>query len=267
MKWTPPGADLTKASMARVYDYWLGGEHNFPSDQDAARSLMAVDPRVPAMARANRAFLRREVRHMALEGGIRQFLDIGSGIPTQQNVHQIAQAAAPGARVVYVDQDDVAVEHSQLILDGNPGAAAIQADFRDPGAILGHPEVRRLIDFSQPVGLLLLAVLHLIPDRDDPGQILKTFRTSLALGSYLAISHACPDADPDRIAAFQAIYNDRVAGTAVGRTRQQIAGFFDGFTLVPPGLVWLAEWRPDSPGDVPPNPAEFPLLAGVGRLD
>jgi len=252
--------------MARVYDYWLGGEHNFRADQDAARSIMAVDPRVPAMARANRAFLRRAVRYMAGEGGIRQFLDVGSGIPTQQNVHEIAHEAAPGSRVVYVDKDDVAVAHSRQILDRSPHATVIQADLRDPGRILGHPEVRRLLDFSQPVGLLLLAVLHLIPDSDGPEQILKNLRGALVQGSYLAISHACPDVDPDGVAAFQAVYNDRVAGTAVGRTREEIARFLNGFTLVRPGLVRLAEWRPESPADGPEDPADFPLLAGVGRL-
>ena len=263
--WIPPGIDTSKANIARVYDYWLGGSHNFRADQDAARSLIAVEPNTRAVMRANREFLGRAVRFLAREAGIRQFLDIGSGIPTSQNVHQVAQAAAPGSRVVYVDNDDVVVAHSRLMLEDDPDATIVQADVRDPAKILADPETRLLIDFSQPVAVLLVAVLHFIPEADDPARILATLRDSMAPGSYLVICHGCRDANPDVAAAGETVYTSRVAAQVCMRTRPQIARLFDGFTLVEPGLVWLPEWRPDSPADVPENPEQFWGLVGVGR--
>ena len=263
--WVPPGTDTSKANIARVYDWWIGGTHNFRADEDAARALITVEPKIRGMARANRAFLGRAVRFLAAEAGIRQFLDIGSGIPTGHNVHQVAQETAPGSRVVYVDNDDVAVAHSRLLLEGNPDTAVILADIRDPQKILDHPETRRLIDFSQPVGLLLGAVLHFIPDSDGPEQILATLTSPLVPGSYLVVSHACRDADPDVAAAYEAAYSSRVTASSAFRTREQIARFFDGFTLIDPGLVWLPEWRPISPADVPEDPAELWARAGVGK--
>ncbi len=263
--WVPPGVDKTKASIARVYDWWLGGNHNFQVDQDAARAMVAVEPRTRTIALAYRSFLIRAVRYLAGPAGIRQFLDIGSGIPTAQNVHQVAQQVAPGARVVYVDNDDVAVAHSKLLLDGNPDATMIHADLREPQAILDHPETRRLIDFSQPVALLLAAVLHFVPDSDRPEQILATLTSPLTQGSYLAISHACRDADPDVAAEYETAYNSRVAASSAFRTREQITRLFDGFTLLDPGLVWTPEWRPDSPDDVPEDPASLWAVAGVGK--
>jgi trans-aconitate methyltransferase len=263
--WVPPEIDTTKASIARVYDWWLGGKHNFQVDQDAARAMVAVEPRTRTIARGYRSFLIRAVRYLAGPAGIRQFLDIGSGIPTAQNVHQVAQQTAPGARVVYVDNDDVAVAHSKLLLDGNPDATMIHADLREPQAILDHPETRRLLDFTQPVALLLAAVLHFVPDSDQPGQILATLTSPLAPGSYLAISHACRDADPGVAAEYETAYNSRVAASSAFRTREQITRFFDGFTLLDPGLVWVPEWRPDSPDDVPEDPASLWAVAGVGK--
>src|ERR1700734_2479989 len=152
--WVPPDVDTSKANIARVYDYWLGGSHNFRADQDAARTLIALDPNMRTVMRANRAFLGRAVRFLAGQAGIRQFLDIGSGIPTAQNVHEVAQATAPGSRVVYVDNDEVVVAHSRLILQDNPDAAVVQADLREPAKILAAPETQLLIDFSQPVAVL-----------------------------------------------------------------------------------------------------------------
>jgi SAM-dependent methyltransferase len=265
--WVPPGTDTGKANIARVYDWWIGGTHNFRADQDAARALIAVEPKIRAMARANRAFLGRAVRFLADEAGIRQFLDIGSGIPTEQNVHQVAQQAAPGSRVVYADNDDVAVGHSKLMLDGIPHTAVIEADLRDPDGILGNPETRRLIDFTRPVGLLLVAVLHLIPDNDHPREIVAALRAALAPGSYLVISHSCRDTRPEVTAAFQSVYNSRIAAQAAIRTHKEIIGFFDGFTLIEPGLVWAPEWHPDSPGDIPEEPAQYWMKAGIGRYD
>ena len=263
--WVPPEIDTTKANIARVYDWFLGGEHNFRVDQDAARAIMDMEPLARAIAWGYRAFLIRAVRYLAGEAGMRQFLDIGSGIPTARNVHQVAQEAAPGSRVVYVDNDDVAVAHSKLLLDDNPDATVIQADLRDPEAILDHPETRRLLDFTQPVALLLAAVLHFIPDSDDPSGILATFRGALAPGSHIAISHACRDSIPDVADSYAAVFRSRFAANGTIRTRKEIERLFYGFTLIAPGLVWLPEWRPDSPADVPEDPAVFWAMAGVGR--
>jgi hypothetical protein len=265
--WVPPGIDTGKANIARVYDWWLGGNHNFLADQDAARALIAVEPNIRAMARANRAFLGRAVRFLAVEAGIRQFIDIGSGIPTEQNVHETAQQAAPGSRVVYVDNDEVAVAHSRLLLEDIPDTAIIKADLREPDKFLAEPETKLLIDFTQPVGLLLVAVLHTLPDSDDPARIVATLRGALAPGSYLVVCHACGDAKPEVASAFETVYKSKVKAQGQVRTREEIATFFDGFTLVEPGLVWLPEWRPDSPDDVPEDPSKFWGLVGVARYD
>jgi SAM-dependent methyltransferase len=263
--WVPPDIDTSKANIARVYDYWLGGNHNFRADQDAARSLTALEPNARAIMQANRAFLGRAVRFLAGEAGIRQFLDIGSGIPTEQNVHEVAQAAAPGSRVVYVDNDEVAVAHSRLMLQENPDATIIQADLRDPGKILGDPETQLLLDFGRPAAVLLVTVLHFIPDADDPAGIVATLRDALAPGSFLVICHSCREARPELASLAERAYNKQVAGRLCPRTRAEIEGMFDGFTLVEPGLVYMPEWRPDSPEDVPENPREFWALVGVGR--
>jgi hypothetical protein len=265
--WVPPGTDTSKANIARVYDWWLGGTHNFRADQDAARALITVEPRIRAIARANRAFLGRAVRFLAGQAGIRQFLDIGSGIPTEQNVHQVARQAAPQSRILYADNDEVAVSHSKLMLDGVPDTAIIQADLRDPASILDNLATRRLIDFTQPVGLLLVAVLHLVPDSDHPQEIVAALRAAVAPGSYLVLSHSCRDTTPEVTAAFQDVYNSRIAAQAAIRTHEQITRFFDGFTLIDPGLVWAPEWRPDSPSDVPDEPARYWMKAGIGRYD
>ena len=247
--WVPPGVDISKANIARVYDYWLGGRHNFRADQDAARALITVEPNARAIMRANRAFLGRAVRFLAGEAGIRQFLDIGSGIPTEQNVHEVA------------------VAHSRLMLEDTPDATIIHADLRDPAKILADPETQLLIDFSQPVALLLVAVLHFVSDADRPAQILAALRDALAPGSYLVICHGCRDPGPDLASSAEAVYRSRVAGQLCMRTREEIASLFDGFALVEPGLVWLPEWRPDSPDDVPEDPSRTWALVGVGRSE
>jgi S-adenosyl methyltransferase len=264
--WVPPGTDTGKANAARVYDWWLGGDHNFRADQDAARAMIALEPNARAIARANRAFLGRAVWFLATAAGVRQFLDIGSGIPTQNNVHQVAQAAAPGSRVLYVDADDVAVAHSRLILEGSADAAVIQADLRDPARILADPETQLLFDFTRPIALLLAAVLHFISDADEPEQIVATLRDALPPGSYLVVSHACSDPRPDLASSLETAYKDKVAAQGRTRTRAEIARFFDGFTLINPGLVWVPQWRPDHPHDVPDDPEKYWFLAGVGQL-
>jgi S-adenosyl methyltransferase len=263
-EWIPAGIDTKQANVARVYDYWLGGSHNFLPDQDLGRSMAAVDPNVKAIARANRAFLGRAVRFLAASG-IRQFLDIGSGIPTQGNVHEIAQQADPAARVVYAEADPVAVAHSRAILAGNTGAAIIDADLREPDKILADDEVRRLIDLGQPVGLLLVAVLHCIRDADDPWEIVARLRDALAPGSYLVLSHATDESRPEVVHAAEKVYHRSARAEGRTRSRAEILRFFDGFDLLDPGLTYVPQWRPDAPDDVPDDPRRFWFLAGLAR--
>jgi S-adenosyl methyltransferase len=264
LSWVPSGVDTKRANVARVYDYWLGGSHNFLADQDAARALLAIEPNMRAGARANRAFVRRAVRFLAANG-IHQFLDIGSGIPTEGNVHEIAQQASPGAHVAYADIDEVAVAHSRAILTGNPSAGVIQADLREPQKILASDTVRGLIDFGRPAGLLLNMVLHFIGDADDPWQIVATFREQLAPGSFLVLGAPTNESRPMLADATEKVYNRSVSTRAQVRSRAEIRRFFDGFDLVDPGLVYVPEWRPDSPDDVPEDPGKIWILAGVGR--
>ena len=262
--WVPPGIDTTRANVARIYDYLLGGTHNFLADQDVGRMIIAVEPNSRAIGQANRAFLGRAVRCLAA-AGIRQFLDIGSGIPTQGNVHEVAQQAAPDARIVYADIDPVAIAHSRAILAGNRNAAVIEADLREPGKILAAEDTRRLIDFSQPVGLMLLAVLHFIGDGDDPWQLVATLRDALAPGSYLVISHGTDEGRPEVAKAAEKVYQRGVSANIHMRPRADILRFFTGFDLLEPGLVEIPYWRPDEAADVSAGPARFwGGLVGVG---
>jgi S-adenosyl methyltransferase len=262
--WVPPGVDTKRANPARVYDYLLGGSHNFLADQDAARAILAVEPNSRPGARANRAFLGRAVQFMAAQG-IRQFLDIGSGIPTEGNVHEIAQLAMLGARVAYVDNDPVAVAHALAMLDGNADAGITEADLREPRQILADHEVRRHIDLARPAGLLLSLVLHFISDAEDPWRIVATLRDALAPGSYLALAHLTNESKPAVAQAAETGYNSSVSTDIHMRSRADILRFFDGFDIVDPGLVYPTQWRPDSPADVPADPGQFWVLAGVGR--
>ncbi len=262
--WVPPGVDTRRANVARVYDYWLGGSHNFLADQDVARAIAAVEPKMREIARANRQFLGRAVRYLAM-AGIRQFLDIGSGIPAEGNVHEIAQQADPAARVVYADIDEVAVAHSRAILAGNTSAAVIKADLREPQKILASDTVRRLIDFGQPTGLLLMVVLHFIADAEDPWRIVATLRDALAPGSYLVLGHATHEGRPVVAHATERVYNRSVSTELHLRSRAEIQRFFHGFEFVDPGLVYVPLWRPDPPADVPSDPRRFGCLVAVAR--
>jgi SAM-dependent methyltransferase len=262
--WVPPEIDTKRANVARVYDYALGGSHNFLADQDLARAIAAVEPNMRAAVRANRAFLGRAVRFLA-GAGVTQFLDIGSGIPTEGNVHEIAQRASPGARVVYADIDPVAVAHSRAILAGNPDAAIVQADVLEPERILADETIGRLIDFGRPVGLLLVMVLHFVADADEPWRIVARLRDALAPGSYLVLGHATNESRPQVAQAAETVYNRSVSTDAHVRSRAEIQRFFGGFDLVDPGLVYIPLWRPDSPADVPSDPSRFWALVGVGR--
>lgn len=262
-EWIPPEVDSRRPSVARVYDFLLGGAHNFASDRDLATGLLRVEPQARELARANRAFLRRAVRTLAA-AGVAQFVDIGSGIPTQGNVHEVAQSVNPQARVVYVDNDDVAVAHSRSILAGNDRAAILQADMRGPDGILESPELTKLIDLSEPVAFLLVAALHLVKADEDPAGIARTLRDAAAPGSHLVISHLTHDAQPGKTAAIGKLY-DRATSPAVARSHAEILGFFDGWELLDPGLVYVPLWRPDE-GDAVDDPERFLVFGGVGRL-
>ncbi|HET8659960.1 MAG TPA: SAM-dependent methyltransferase [Micromonosporaceae bacterium] len=261
--WVAEDIDLNTPSVARAYDYLLGGAHNFAADREYARELLAMLPDFREIALANRAFLHRAVRFM-VKAGIRQFLDIGSGVPTVGNVHEIAQKLDPKARVVYVDIDPVAVMHSRQILANNDLATVVQEDLRRPEAILDHQQTRALLDLDQPVGLILVAVLPAVPDQDDPYGLMARLRDALAPGSYVAISHGTADKRGDEIRA--AVSATRRTTTPVTvRTRDEVLRFFAGLELVEPGVVWSAQWRPDSPEDVGDRPERLMMYAGVGR--
>ncbi|BCB83474.1 hypothetical protein Psuf_007870 [Phytohabitans suffuscus] len=248
--------------MARAYDYLLGGSHNFAADRALARQMIAAVPDAKVQARLNRAFLHRTTRYV-LDQGIRQFLDIGSGIPTVGNVHEIAQKADPDARVAYVDIDPIAVAHSRQILDGNPGAIAIREDLSQPRAILDHPAVAGLLDFDRPVALLLVAVLHAVRDELDPYGALATLKDRLAPGSYLVIGHGTHERHPDEFQEVAAAIS-RTATPLAMRTHAEILRFFDGFEIVEPGLVWAHEWHPDASDEQPSELSAF-NYGGVGR--
>jgi hypothetical protein len=256
---------------ARIYDYLLGGKDNFPADREVAEQLLAIAPVAVDVVEDNRSFLRRAVRFLTREAGIRQFIDLGSGLPTQGNVHEIAQAIAADARVVYVDNDAMVVTHSRALLAGD-NTVAIQADLREPEVILGHPEVRELINFDQPIALLLMAILHFIPDEEDPFEIVARFRGALPTGSYLAISHGTRDIPvrPDMSAEEMTEMGTKVeqlyqltTASLVTRTRAQVERFFDGLDLLDPGLVEIQLWRPDSRNSMLPGG----FYGGVGRKD
>jgi hypothetical protein len=245
------------ATAARVYDYLLGGVHNFPADREVAQKLLAGMPVARNAARANREFLGRAVRYLAGQG-IDQYLDLGSGIPTEGNVHEILQQVRPQARVVYVDIDPLAVAESLELLDGNPNTAAIRGDVRDPGPVLAHPELRRLIDLSQPVALLLMAVMHFVPDDTVAYPAVAQLRDALAPGSWLAGTHGATEVSPtDRRPEIGQAYEQKTTtGFAKPRTQDEFARFYADWEMVEPGLVWVSQWRPD-----PAAPVEDPTLS------
>jgi hypothetical protein len=262
--WVPSNVDKIVPNAARVYDYWLDGAHNFATDRAMANEIQQVMPDIRDGIRIHRSFLRRAVLFM-VESGIHQFLDIGSGIPTVGNVHEIAQQANPECRIVYVDKESVAVAHSKLLLQDNNRAVAIRANLRDVADILDHPETKQLLDFDQPVGLLMLALLHFVPDSWDPVGIIAQYRDRLAPGSYLGISHVTADGDPTGLTeAIQLYQNTR--DPMYLRSHEEVLRLFTGFELVEPGLVGCAFWRPSGPGDISDS-ADMNTLpyGGIGR--
>ena len=256
------GLDANTPNVARIYDYWLGGKDNFAADRVTAEKLSGIVPEARAAARANREFLRRAVRFLA-KAGIRQFIDLGTGLPTQANVHEVAHQIVPGARVVYVDYDPVVVIHGQALLQSDDATAIVEADVCEPEKILEHHELRALIDLDEPVAVLMVGILHFITEADDPYGIVARFREAMAPGSYLAICHVTADPRPQAEAQVTEIYRQTTA-PLVPRSRDQVLRFFDGFDLVEPGLVYAPQWRPDRLVR-PAEPVTSFVFAGVGR--
>src|SRR5579875_1235637 len=229
----PPGVDPAVPSPARLYDYYLGGTHNYPADREAAERIRAVGPELTDGAWANRGFHQRAARWIA-ERGVRQFIDIGSGLPTVGNTHEVVQKIIPDARVVYVDNDPVVLAHATELLAGNPTATLILADLRDPDAILGNRELRELIDFTQPAGLLMTAVVNFVPDASDPWGLVRRYMDALAPGSYLALSHWTNEkVPPGSVQRVEEVYS-RSTQPICFRSKAEIARFFDGLEIVPP---------------------------------
>jgi SAM-dependent methyltransferase len=262
--WAPEPIDIDRPSVARMYDYFLGGSHNFQCDREAADKVIAAIPDVADGCRANRAFLDRAVGHLAARG-INQFLDIGSGIPTVGNVHEVARRAAPDARIVYVDIDPVAVAHARHLLADDDQVSVIREDLRRPQSILRHPDVVGFLDLDRPVGLLLFGVLHFIPDSEGPADILAAFRDALAPGSCLAVSHGTAESRPREARDAQTVYRD-AASPLTMRDHVDVADLFAGFTLQDPGVVWVSQWRPDPSAQPEPHPEHHAMLGGVGYL-
>lgn len=260
--WAPEGIDLTRPSAARVYDYYLGGFHNFEVDREMAQQAISLWPDLPTIMRANRAYLQRAVRFLAAQG-VDQFLDLGSGIPTSPNVHTVAREQQPDARVVYVDADPVAVAHTRAILDDDPLTVTLQADLREADAVLDHPELTGLLDLERPVAVLMVAVLHFVEQTEQAAAAIARYRARLASGSHLAVSHATHEGRPELSGTHQTLYR-RTATPMTMRSRDEVAGLFEGFELADPGLVYMAHWRPE-PGDDTSRPERFPAWVGVGR--
>ncbi|MEU7480355.1 SAM-dependent methyltransferase [Lentzea sp. NPDC042327] len=261
VSWVPQNVDTGKPSAARLYDYLLGGGHNFAADRALAEKFLKAQPNARTIARLNRAFLRRAVLFM-MDNGIRQFLDLGSGIPTVGNVHEIAQKADQDSRVLYVDFEEVAVAHSQLILEGDPRAAIVQEDLTSPVAVLKAARESGVIDFTRPVGVLAVGVFHFVPPEADPRAVVATYRDAVPEGSYLAFSQFTQDLQPAEMAGIVEVMK-KSQNPMHPRTRGEVEAFFDGFELVEPGIVPLPLWRPEGTNTEDPDKAG--IYAAVGR--
>jgi S-adenosyl methyltransferase len=261
--WTADMIDTGVAHPARMYDYYLGGKDNYEVDREAAEEVLAILPEGRDMARANRAFLGRTVRHLA-RLGVRQFLDIGTGIPGPDNTNDVAHSVEPEARVVYVDNDPIVLIHATALLARHDPkrTTVIQADLRDPESILQHPDTRALLDFGQPVAVLLVAVLHFLRDEENPHAAVELLKEAVPPGSYLVVSHGTADFEPER--AHSAVKGYRQASAPfVLRSHQEISSFFDGFEVLEPGVVQIPWWRPD--GEVPEDAGKIWIYGGIGR--
>jgi hypothetical protein len=254
--------DTTVAHPARVYDYWLGGKDNFAPDRAAARKVLEHNPAIVPGVRANRAFLERVVRYLVTQEGIRQFLDLGTGLPSANNVHEVAQAADPQTKVVYVDNDPIVLVHAHALLTGTPGTVSyIDADITEPRAVLR--EAAGTLDFGAPVAVLLLMTLQFVTGDDDPYLLVRTLMEAIPSGSFLVISHPASDVDESANEGTRT-YNSMVSTSMARRSLQEVARFFDGLDLIEPGIVQLPLWRP-GPDDTVPVGVQVPAYAGVGR--
>ena len=262
----PPTVDTTTAHPARRYDYWLGGKDNFAADRESGDAVAALFPGIRTAARENRRFLHRAVRYLVEQAGVRQFLDIGTGLPTADNTHSIAQRLDPSSRIVYVDNDPLVLVHARALLTSDPRGATeyLHADLREPQAILADDALKSTLDLAEPVGVLLVAILHFLPDDTQAYAVVKTVMDALAPGSYLVISHATTDLLPADTAEKLATRDIPGRGEFTGRTRAQVAAFFDGLTLVDPGVQVVSNWRPD-PGSTPPPPEQVSVYGAVAR--
>jgi SAM-dependent methyltransferase len=260
----PPEINTNVPQSARVYDYWLGGKDHFPADRALGDAIAEALPTIRTQVRAQRAFLGRAVRYLARDAGIRQFLDIGTGIPSAGNVHDVAQEIAPDARVLYVDNDPIVLAHARALMSGTSqgSVAFIQADLREPEAILGDPVAAGTLDLAEPVALVLIGVMHHLRDADDPRRIVTTLVDALAPGSYLVLSQSTPDFDPDAMAALAAA-SEQGGIPNVPRSLADTERFFAGLALVEPGLVPMATWHPD-PGEGQ-DPRSVYAYGGVAR--
>jgi hypothetical protein len=264
--WTPDEVDTETPSAARMYDYYLGGSHNFAADRKLAEEYIRVLPDMPQIARVQRYVLHRMIRHLIADG-VTQFLDLGAGIPTVGSVHETARAASPDARVVYVDSDPVAVAHSASLLADVPYAGVFRADLRDPGEVLASPVVTGLLDLSRPVAVLMIAVLHFVGDDDDPTGVVTAYRDATVPGSTLSITHATSDYRPQLARRAEAVYT-RASHQIHYRSRQQILDMLSGYELLDPGLTDMIHWRPEA--DAGPDPlggdvARYSGYAALGR--
>jgi hypothetical protein len=262
-EWLPVELDVDRPNAARIYDYFLGGSHNLAADRDMARRILAAIPHAPLMAQTNRGFLRRAVRY-CLDAGVRQFLDLGSGIPTAGNVHDVAHRVAPDARVVYVDIEPVAVAHSRVLLAGDDRLAMLHADIRDPDRVLAEPALHRVLDLTRPVGILMVSVLGFVAEADEPDKLVARYLDAVPPGSHLAVCHGSSHAPGSGVDLMRRFYED-TNSPLVSRSAEQIMGWFDGCDVVDPGLVWAQQWRPDWLGGVDEQPERYGLLAAVGR--
>ncbi|HXR70307.1 SAM-dependent methyltransferase [Actinocrinis sp.] len=260
--WAPGTIDTSIPHPARMYDYYLGGKDNYQVDRDAAEEVLAILPEGRDMARANRAFLGRTVRYLARKG-IKQFLDIGTGIPGPDNTNDVAHAVQPEARVVYVDNDPIVLTHASALLARHDPkyTTVIQADLRDPESIIDHPEAKAVLDFSQPIGVLLVAVLHFVKHQENPHALVDRLKQIMVPGSYLVLSHGTNDFEPERANSAVAGYN-RASAPFVLRNRQEITRFFDGLELVEPGVVQIPWWQPDA--EVGPDAEQIWIYGGIG---
>lgn len=259
--WAPTDIDLTQPAASRVYDYYLGGSHNFAVDRELAERAIAVYPNLTESIHQNRAFLRRAVRYLAKQG-VTQFIDIGSGIPTVGNTHEVALATNPDSRIVYVDIDPVAVAHSQAILANEERAIIIAKDLHEPEQLLADPELNRFIDLSKPVAVLVILVVHFFSDEEDPWGILARIRELVAPGSYLALSSGSTDSDTKGTNRLMDVYA-KSPNPLTFRPGNELKRMFDGWELVEPGMVRIPLWRPLSLEDVGEEAEEYPGYAGV----